>query len=123
MKTNPVGWFEIAAKDLKRASSFYQSAFGFEMTSGRVNEYEMVFFPMDHQAPGAAGALIAGKGYEPTSAGTVVYFPVDDIPAALAKIEQAGGKTLFPKKSIGPHGFIAWFSDSEGNSIGLHSMK
>ncbi len=123
MKMNPVGWFEIPAKDLKRASAFYKNVFGFEMADGRVNEYEMVFFPMDPAVPGAAGALIAGKGYEPTQAGTVVYFPVEDIPASLVKVEQAGGKTLFPKKSIAPHGFIAWFSDTEGNSIGLHAMR
>lgn len=123
MNMNPVAWFEIAAKDLNRAKKFYSEAFGFEMAEGRVNEYEMVFFPMNHQAPGAAGAMIAGKGYEPTQVGTIVYFPVEDIPAALAKVEQAGGKTLFPKKSIAPHGYIAWFSDSEGNSIGLHSTK
>lgn len=123
MKSNPVGWFEIACKDLKRATAFYKSVFGFEMTDGRVNEYEMVFFPMDHEARGATGALITGKGYEPTQAGTVIYFPVEDIAASLAKVEQAGGKTLFPKKSIGPHGFIAWFADNEGNSIGLHAMK
>ncbi|HVJ68650.1 MAG TPA: VOC family protein [Caulifigura sp.] len=121
MKTNPVGWFEIACNDLKRASAFYKNVFGFEMTDGRVNEYEMVFFPMDHQAAGTTGALVQGKGHEPTATGTIVYFPVEDIPATLVKVEQAGGKTLFPKKSIGPHGFIAWFSDSEGNSIGLHS--
>jgi predicted enzyme related to lactoylglutathione lyase len=120
---NPVGWFEIAAKDLRRASRFYGDVFGFEMTSGRVNEYEMVFFPMDGEAPGAAGALIAGEGYEPTPVGTIVYFPVDDIAATLVKVEKAGGKTLFPKKSIGPHGYIAWFSDSEGNSIGMHSRS
>lgn len=123
MQTNPVGWFEIAATDLNRAKAFYESVFGFEMSPGKVNEYDMVFFPMQQSLPGAAGALIAGKGYAPSQTGTIIYFPIADIPAVLAKVEGHGGKTLIPKKSIGPHGFIAWFEDSEGNAIGLHSSS
>jgi predicted enzyme related to lactoylglutathione lyase len=41
----------------------------------------------------------------------------------LGRIEQAGGRTLVPKTSIGEHGFIAHFIDSEGNRVALHSMK
>lgn len=118
---NPVGWFEIPVTDMARASQFYASVFDFEMSPGQVNEYDMTFFPMQSDLPGAAGALIAGYPYTPSNTGTVVYFPVIDIEATLAKIEQHGGKTILQKKSIGPHGFIAWFSDTEGNTVALHS--
>ena len=36
----------------------------------------------------------------------------------LGKIGEAGGKTLMPRTSIGQHGFIAHFEDSEGNRVG-----
>lgn len=122
MKMNPVGWFEISVTNMSRAKKFYESVFGFELTLGNVGGYDMAFFPSQRELPGAAGALISGEGYSPSRTGTVVYFPVADIAATLAKVEQSGGKTTLPKKSIGEHGFIAWFDDSEGNTIALHAM-
>ena len=121
---NPVGWFEIPVNDLDRVRTFYESVFGFQMSPQQpMGEYDMVFFPMEQGVPGAAGTLMKGMGYTPSRTGTVVYFQVEDIAATLAKIERAGGKTIFPKKSIGQYGFIAWFEDCEGNSVALHSMK
>ena len=43
-----------------------------------------------------------------------------NIDAALDRITNAGGKTLFPRRSIGQYGFIAEFEDSEGNRVALH---
>jgi predicted enzyme related to lactoylglutathione lyase len=74
-------------------------------------------------APGAAGSLVKGQSYEPSHAGTVVYFSVDDIVETLRRINANGGKMLVPKKSIGEYGFIANFEDTEGNRLALHSMK
>ena len=37
------------------------------------------------------------------------------------QVVDAGGKTLLPKISIGEHGFVAHFEDSEGNRVALHS--
>ena len=40
----------------------------------------------------------------------------------LVRIEKAGGKVLLPKTFMGDMvGNIAFFLDSEGNRIGLHS--
>jgi predicted enzyme related to lactoylglutathione lyase len=41
----------------------------------------------------------------------------------LQRIPKAGGTVVKPKFSIGQHGFIALFKDTEGNVVGLHSMK
>lgn len=54
---------------------------------------------------------------------SVVYFSVEGIDSALAKVQANGGKTLVPKMPIGEWGFIAHFKDSEGNRVALHSMK
>ena len=41
----------------------------------------------------------------------------------LDKIESAGGKVLMAKTAISPEiGHMAFFEDSEGNKIGLHSQ-
>jgi len=81
----------------------------------------MAWFPMWEGKIGAAGSLIKGEGYEPSSAGTLVYFTAPDIEATLARVEEKGGRILAPKTSIGESGFIGMFLDTEGNRIGLHS--
>lgn len=47
----------------------------------------------------------------------------DDLSVPLSKIEAAGGKILMPKTPIGPNGFMAYFTDTEGKKVALHSMK
>jgi uncharacterized protein len=47
----------------------------------------------------------------------------DDLSIPFAKIEDAGGKILRPKTSLGGNGYMAQFIDTEGNRIALHSMK
>jgi len=72
-------------------------------------------------AAGASGTLIQAEGYEPSHAGTLVYFAVPDIERSLIRVGERGGTTLMPKMSIGEHGYIAHFQDCEGNRIALHS--
>jgi predicted enzyme related to lactoylglutathione lyase len=123
IKTNPISWFEIPVRDVGKARKFYERVFDMELTLEDMDGFNMAFFPMAENAPGAAGMLIKGETYEPSHAGTVVYFSVEDIEETLRRINANGGKTLLPKKSIGEYGFIAHFEDTEGNRLALHSMK
>ena len=52
-------------------------------------------------------------------AGPTVVIDVDDIDAALAKVESLGGSTLLARTPVGEMGFSAYFQDSEGNVVGL----
>ncbi|WP_413698682.1 VOC family protein [Psychromonas sp. KJ10-10] len=54
---------------------------------------------------------------------TLVYFDSEDCAVEQARIEQFGGKLIVPKMAIGDYGFIVIALDTEGNSIGFHSMK
>ena len=38
-------------------------------------------------------------------------------------MRPASGRVMKDKFAIGPHGFISLVYDTEGNVIGLHSMK
>ncbi len=120
---NAVNWFEIPVKDIERARKFYETVLGTKLTLEEMEPFKMAFFHMTEGVPGAAGTLIKGESYEPSHAGTVVYFSVDDIEETLRRVNANGGKTLLPKKSIGEYGFIAHFEDIEGNRLALHSMK
>jgi uncharacterized protein len=117
---NPVNWFEIPVAEMKRAIKFYEQAFGIKLTPTEVEGKPFAFFPMERGAPGAAGTLIDSPPIAPSHQGTTVYFRVENIDAALEQITHAGGKTLFPRRSIGQYGFIAQFEDSEGNRVALH---
>lgn len=81
---------------------------------------KMGWFPMEMGISGSAGTLIQGDGFTPSHDGSLVYINVDKIDPTLAAIDGAGGKTLMPRLSIGDHGFIAHFEDSEGNRVALH---
>lgn len=118
---NPVVWFEIPVADLSRAKAFYEAALGIAITEQEMGEFKMGWFPMAPGAPGAGGTLMQCDSYVPSHEGTLVYFPVEDIEATLAKVDDAGGKTLRPKFDIGEYGFVGIFEDSEGNRVGLHT--
>jgi predicted enzyme related to lactoylglutathione lyase len=44
---------------------------------------------------------------------------VEDIDAALQKIESLGGSTVTPRQEVPGMGWTAYFRDSEGNVVGL----
>ena len=121
--THVVNWFEIPVKDLDRAVRFYEKAFDVKLSTEEMAGLKMAMFPFKQGAPGAAGSLVQGASYEPSHAGSVVYFTVEDIPEALRRITANGGRTLMPKTGIGEYGSIAQFEDTEGNRLALHSMK
>jgi uncharacterized protein len=120
---NAINWFEIPVKDLNRAKTFYETILSATMQVMEAMGMKSAFFPADMQN-GIGGCIIEGPGYEPSTTGSLVYLNGgDDLSTVLSKVEAAGGKILLPKTAIGPNGFIAYFVDTEGNKVGLHSRK
>ena len=117
---NPVNWFEIPVTDMGRAKRFYESVLAVEITDSEMGPNKMGWFPMEMGAAGSPGTLILGDGYTPSHDGSLVYINVDAIDPTLEAISGNGGKTLMPRMSIGQHGFIAHFEDTEGNRVALH---
>lgn len=120
---NPVGWFEIPVKDMPRAKAFYEHVFQVKLQEQPMGELLMAWFPMAPDSPGCGGSLVKSQHYEPSNKGTLIYFSTADIPATLKRSTEKGGKTCLEKHAIGEYGFIGIFTDTEGNNIGLHSMK
>jgi uncharacterized protein len=120
--TNAVTWFEIPVSDMRRATKFYGEIFEVTLKADpAMPGYEMAMFP---DQGGVGGALLYGPGYSPSSSGSLVYLNSgDDLLPVLNRVEKAGGKILQPKTSIGKNGFMAYIQDSEGNKVGLHSVK
>ena len=128
MNRNPVGWFEIYVSDMARARSFYEAtlAVALESLPSPDPSIEMLSFPMDDETMnryGAPGALCKMEGCSAGAGGTLIYFSCDDCAIEAARAAKAGGIILKPKFSIGEYGFISILTDTEGNTIGLHSIK
>ena len=126
MTTNPVCWFEIYVDDMDRAKAFYEAVF--EVTLEKINDEANVGvvmwgFPSSMDKYGATGALAKMEGVRSGGNSTMVYFTCEDCATEEARVVEAEGSVEHSKFSIGQYGYISIVSDTEGNMIGLHSMK
>ncbi len=114
---NRVVHFELGVINPERAIKFYRLAFGWT-----IQKYDG---PMDYwlvttgdpKEPGINGGLVISKDAQPR---TVNAIAVDHIDESIKKIEQAGGKVVVAKTAIPGVGWLVYFSDPEGNLLGLH---
>jgi uncharacterized protein len=120
---NVVGWFELYVQDMERAKTFYQKVFEVNLERLESPGLELWSFPMGSEKPGCTGALVKMPGKDSGVGGTIVYFVCEDCAVEAARAVQNGGKIQKEKMSIGEYGFIVLLLDTEGNLIGLHSMK
>lgn len=120
---NPVRWFEIYVSDMTRAKAFYESVFKVQLTQMPFAEGEMWGFPSDLNGFGCSGSLVKMNGLEPSGVSTIIYFGSEDCSTEEKSIQKFGGKIHKSKMSIGEYGFITLAIDTEGNVIGIHSLK
>jgi uncharacterized protein len=116
-----IHWFDIPVQDIERAGTFYSTILDVELTHLEAPpDFVMKWFPA--ASPNGGGGLIQGGGRVPSSDGTVVYFNGgDDLNTVLDRVEPAGGKVLMAKNGSKDSGYVAFFLDTEGNRVGLHS--
>ena len=109
---NQVVHFEVLGTDGPALREFYKKAFDWQM--------EPVGGPMDYQTVSNAG-IGGGIGQSPegVSGHVTFYVAVDDINAALLKVEALGAKTVHGPDPIPNGGQIAHFRDPQGQVIGL----
>jgi predicted enzyme related to lactoylglutathione lyase len=104
--------FEVRAGDWERAKTFYGSLLGWKFTEwGGPVDYSLV----------DAGGDPGGALYPTTTGerGIVVYFGVDDIDAALARVQALGGVVTDEKIPVPGVGWTARCRDTEGNDFSL----
>ena len=120
---NSLNWFEIPVTDFERAKKFYGALYDFDMPIQKMGDAEMGFFLMERG--GIGGAIVKCEAYEPSRKGSVVYLNGgEDLQVVLDRIEAAGGSIEVPKFKVNDEiGHCAFFIDSEGNRVGLHSMN
>jgi predicted enzyme related to lactoylglutathione lyase len=124
-KENSLNWFEISVADISRAKKFYETIFGIEMREQEMMGMKMAFFPAGDMNGKVSGSLVQSPSHKPSADGAKIYLNGNpDLENALSKIEAAGGKVVMPKTKISDDiGYMAFFVDTEGNAVALHSNK
>jgi predicted enzyme related to lactoylglutathione lyase len=120
---NAITWFDIPTLDFERALKFYRDILGSPL---RVDDYlgqKLAYFPMDPKGDVGGDLVPPSKFNKPSKVGTRVYLSVESVDDVLARVVKAGGKIAQAKYSIGKPGYIAVIEDSEGNVVGLNSLK
>lgn len=122
-QVNTLNWFEISVSDISRAKKFYETIFGIDMPVQEMMGMQMAFFPAENMNGKVSGALVQSPSHKPSMDGAKIYLNGNpDLANALGKIEAAGGKVVMPKTHISDDiGYMAFFIDSEGNNVALHS--
>ncbi len=118
---NSVNWFEIPAANYDRAVQFYSSVLACDMPVNELAGIQMAFFPTTDG--GVGGAVCQGEGYKPSATGSLVYLNGgEDLSTPLGRVEKAGGAVVMPKTKVSDEiGYIAMFTDTEGNRVAFHS--
>ncbi|MBK6831746.1 MAG: VOC family protein [Flavobacteriales bacterium] len=122
--TNALNWFEIATNDLDRATKFYETVFNINMEAMDFPGMQMRSFPADSMNGKAGGALVKSDMHKPSKEGAVIYLNANpDLSDPLSRVEKAGGKVIMPKTKISDEiGHMAFFEDTEGNAVAMHSQ-
>jgi predicted enzyme related to lactoylglutathione lyase len=116
--------FEIPFDDGDRARTFYREAFGWQVMALPDMDYTMVMTgPSDpEKGPTEPGFINGGmfqRSEEFAGKAPNIVIDVPSIDDALREIGAAGGKTVTEKMPVGDMGFAGYFTDTEGNLIGL----
>lgn len=122
---NAINWFEIPVSNYERAKKFYSEVLGEEIIDHPMGDKNMKYgiFPYDMENHKVGGALLQMEGINPSTDGATVYLNGgDNLDVPLSRVEAAGGKILMPKTDINENGFIAQFTDTEGNRVAFHSI-
>jgi predicted enzyme related to lactoylglutathione lyase len=121
---NAVIWVEIPVKDFDRAKRFYEQVLKARIDLVPTPRGRWGMLPYEMGEPHGGCAIVEGEKYEPAAGGSVVYLNGGiDLSQPLSRVEKAGGKIMMGKTPNGGFGFIALFTDSEGNKIGFHSPE
>ncbi|MEV4555556.1 VOC family protein [Kitasatospora sp. NPDC049285] len=106
-------WFDISTPNSERIRGFYQELLGWTVHV-LDDTYALV--------GGEGGTLSGGIGQAGPGSpytGVVVYFPVDDVEAALEQAVKLGGTRRLDPVAVPGRGRIAVFDDPDGNTVGL----
>ncbi|MEU9019952.1 VOC family protein [Actinomadura sp. NPDC048394] len=112
---NTVAWFQIGTDAPEEARRFYGDMFGWKFTSDPQSEgYDLVSYEgAEHPSGGVAQVPDASQNH------AVFFVLVEDVDAACAQAEKAGGSVAVPSVTT-PDGLrFAHLQDPSGNRFAV----
>lgn len=101
----------IPVSDLDKGKAVYAALLGVDPV---VDEPYYVQYELDGQKIG-----LDPNGHKKGMTGSVPYWPVPDIDAAISSLVEAGGEVLQGATDVGGGMRVAMVKDADGNIIGL----
>ena len=113
--TGELAFLEFGTRDVDRARLFYEGMFGWNFDEGPTSDGYVITLPNVR-----AGIHGGDQGASP-----YVFFRVDDIDAAVARVEELGGTVdgidvEGDDESIATFGRFRLCKDDQGSPFGLH---
>ena len=105
---------EVPSDNAERASKFYETVFGWKF--GRLEGAQSYWFC--NEGPGSDISAGITKRIHPDQR-LITTIEVDDLDKTIESIVAAGGTVVAPKMALPGVGFLAFCTDSEGNTFGL----
>ncbi|KIX03454.1 uncharacterized protein Z518_07006 [Rhinocladiella mackenziei CBS 650.93] len=125
-------WINVLATDVPRAQAFYSTVFNWRFNrsasqDGRtLDPNEIALFEVPGQpSPNGGITKVSADEWASThgKGGVVLYLYVEDINPWEEKIVAAGGKKMSDILPEGSMALMQHFEDTEGNYLGIYSMK
>ncbi|MFA5930302.1 MAG: VOC family protein [Candidatus Micrarchaeia archaeon] len=129
-KYNPVVHFEMPYENRDRAVKFYEKAFGWKMNKlgADMGNYVVAYTSETGKdrmvkTPGTINGGFYQKTKDKSSHAPSVVIAVEDLEAAMKKVEDAGGKMMNKPEIIPGVGRWVSFRDSEGTRASMLQPK
>jgi predicted enzyme related to lactoylglutathione lyase len=107
-------FFSVEVNDMQRAMAFYVGAFG----------ATVVFSPAGWSSLRIAGVRVGlALNADGCNARTGLHFAVDDLAAACAAVERAGGCVVASPTEVAPGVVVVEVTDTEGNTLTLTQAR
>jgi len=112
---NRVTHFEIPSNDPEKAMNFYKNVFGWTYNRFGPAEYWLATTG-NSKDPGIDGAIMKKMHPQQPVTNSIMIKNLDE---SIEKIKKEGGTIVVPKTEIPGVGFYAFFTDLDGNIMGV----
>ena len=120
-------WNELMTKDPEAAKAFYREVLGWDFHQMSMEDpgkpaeagapaYNVI---MAGETPAGGVMNSEGTGFEHAPPQWFAYIAVDDVDAAVGKVESLGGKVVAPPFDVASVGRIAIIQDPIGATVGM----
>lgn len=114
--SNRVVHFEIPCNDPEKTMKFFKEVFRWSFQQFG-NEQYWVTMTGDPKTPGINGGLMKKRDPKQPIVNSINVSSIDE---SIRQIEKAGGKIVVPKMPIPSVGWLAYFTDPDGNIHGVY---